>query len=79
MERPSGRRKYTPPQTLPSVGVKVNGDLFATISLTSGGDPVITGANGHGLTAEEEETLRTILGYYEDSFVVFVYLLAPIG
>jgi hypothetical protein len=40
---------------------------------------VIAGANGHVLTAEEEETLRTILGYYEDSFVVFLYLLAPIG
>jgi hypothetical protein len=59
--------------------VKVNGDLFATISYASGSDPVITGASGHVLTAEEEETLRTILGYYEDSFVVFVYLLAPIG
>jgi hypothetical protein len=23
--------------------------------------------------------LRTILGYYDSSFVVFVYLLAPIG
>jgi hypothetical protein len=62
-----------------SFTVKVNGDLFATISYVSGGDPVITGANGHVLTAEEEETLRTVLGYYEDSFVVFLYLLAPIG
>jgi hypothetical protein len=62
-----------------SFTVQVNGELFATIALASGSDPVITGAQGQALTAEEDEVLRTILGYYESSFVVFVYLLAPIG
>jgi hypothetical protein len=62
-----------------SFTVEVNGDLFATITLASGGQAVITGANGQALTAEEEETLRTILGYYDGSFEVFVALLAPLG
>ncbi|HEX3234184.1 MAG TPA: hypothetical protein VHR41_08295 [Gemmatimonadales bacterium] len=62
-----------------SFTVRVNGDLFATITLSSGSEAVITGANGGTLTAEEEETLRTILSYYDDSFGVFGALLAPIG
>jgi hypothetical protein len=62
-----------------SFTVQVNGELFATITLTTGGDPVITGANGQALTAEEEEALRTIVGYYDGSFEVFVALLAPLG
>ena len=62
-----------------SFTVQVNGELFATITLVSGSDPVITGAQGQALTAEEDEVLRRLLGYYESSFVVFVYLLAPIG
>ena len=36
--------------------VKVNGDLFATVTL-EGSSPVITGAGGNPLTAEEEQTL----------------------
>jgi hypothetical protein len=59
--------------------VQVNGDLFATITQSSGSEPVITGADGQPLTAEEEETLRTILSYYGDSFGVFGDLLAPIA
>ena len=62
-----------------SFTVRVNGALFATITLSFGSDPVITGANGQALTPEEEETLRTILGYYDDSFGVFGDLLAPLG
>jgi hypothetical protein len=62
-----------------SFTVQVNGDHFATITLSSGSEPVITGAHGQALTPEEEETLRTILGYYDDSFGVFGDLLAPLG
>ncbi len=57
----------------------MNGELFATIALSSGSEPVITGASGQALTAEEEEMLRTILSYYDDSFGVFGDLLAPLG
>jgi hypothetical protein len=58
--------------------VKVNGDPFATITLT-GSTQVITGANGAALTADEETSLRTILDYYEQSRVAFTDLLAPIN
>jgi hypothetical protein len=58
--------------------VKVNGDPFATVTLT-GSQPVITGAHGDPLTPDEEETLRTILDYYEQSQSAFTDLLAPIG
>jgi hypothetical protein len=59
--------------------VQVNGELFATITRSSGSEPVITGAGGQALTAEEEETLRTILSYYGESFGVFGDLLTPLG
>jgi len=58
--------------------VKVNGDLFATIAL-DGSSAVITGANGASLTADEEESLHTILDYYDQSLVAFTELLAPLG
>ncbi|HET6578397.1 MAG TPA: hypothetical protein VFG66_08745 [Gemmatimonadales bacterium] len=57
--------------------VKVNGDLFATVSL-EGSSAVITGANGASLTADEEETLRTILEYYDHSLIAFTELVAPL-
>jgi hypothetical protein len=57
--------------------VKVNGDLFATVSL-EGSSAVITGANGASLTADEEETLRTILDYYDQSLSAFTELIAPL-
>jgi hypothetical protein len=59
--------------------VRVNGDLFATITQSSGSEAVITGADGQALTAEEEGTLQTILSYYDESFGVFGDLLAPLG
>jgi hypothetical protein len=58
--------------------VKVNGNLFATISL-EGSSAVITGANGASLTADEEESLHTILDYYDQSLVAFGVLLAPLS
>ena len=58
--------------------VKVNGGLFATVSL-EGSSAVITGSNGASLTAEEEETLHTILDYYDESLIAFTDLLAPLS
>ena len=48
-----------------SYQVFVNGDLFANITVSAGGEPVITGASGAPLTAEEQATVRGI-------FVIFV-------
>jgi len=58
--------------------VKVNGDPFATMTL-NGTTQVITGAGGEPLTPEEEESLRTIFAYYEQSELAFAELLAPIS
>jgi len=58
--------------------VKVNGDLFATITEGSG-DPVITGAGGEPLTPEEASTLREILDYFDDSLITLGDLLAPVA
>lgn len=62
-----------------SFTVRVNGDLFATITLASSGDPVITGANGQALTPVEQQLLQQIWSYYESSFEALGGLLAPIG
>ena len=58
--------------------VKVNGDPFATITLT-GSSSVITGASGNPLTPDEEASLQTILDYYDQSQGAFTDLLAPIS
>jgi hypothetical protein len=59
--------------------VKVNGSLFATMTVTPGSDPVITGADGATLTAEEQESLESIFSFYEGSDFVFSGLLVPVG
>lgn len=61
-----------------SFTVKVNGDLFATVTL-SGSAPVITGATGDPLTPDEEESLQRILDYYEASLNAFAELVTPLG
>jgi hypothetical protein len=58
--------------------VKVNGAVFATANL-DGVDPVITGADGQPLTADEEATMRTIVEFYLNSPDVFAGLLAPVA
>lgn len=56
----------------------MNGDTFATVAL-EGSTPVITGAGGQPLTPEEEESLHTILDYYDQSLTAFTELLAPVS
>jgi len=56
--------------------VKVNGDPFATITLTAGA-PIITGAAGQPLTPEEEQALEAVLESYEGSLYAFSELLLP--
>ncbi len=57
---------------------KVNGSIFATVTLGDGADPIVTGASGAVLTAEEEGALKFILDFYDGSLVVFDNLLAPV-
>jgi hypothetical protein len=59
--------------------VKVNGSLFATMTVVSGSDPVITGADGATLTADEQDSLDAILSFYEGSDFVFSGLIQPVG
>ncbi len=59
--------------------VKVNGEIFATVTLGAGSDPTITGASGTALTPEEEAALRLILDFYDGSLAVFDNLLAPLN
>lgn len=61
--------------------VRVNGDVFAqmTLAASEDTDPVITGATGAPLTAEEEELLRRIFLWFGESFLVYLTLLAPVG
>ena len=58
--------------------VAVNGDPFATITVTQGSDPVITGADGQALTQEELETLQDIYQVFLGGFDFFEDLLDPI-
>lgn len=62
-----------------SFTVKVNGNLFATVMLDGNVGPVITGANGEPLTAQEEQSLQTILDYYATSLTAFSELVTPLG
>jgi hypothetical protein len=78
---PNGQVRITGSYTVSggSFQVKVNGELFATVSIDpETGTPVITGAGGGPLTADEEATLQTILGFYQESADVFAGLLSPL-
>jgi hypothetical protein len=54
--------------------VEVNGEPFATIDGSAGGDPVITGADGEPLTAEELVALRDVYLMFLAGFFFFIGL-----
>jgi predicted small lipoprotein YifL len=58
--------------------VKVNGDTFATITVT-GGSTVITGATGDALTPDEEQAMETVFDSFEGSLDAFGALLMPVS
>jgi hypothetical protein len=58
--------------------VKVNGDTFATITIT-GSSLVITGATGGQLTPDEEQALEAVFDSFEGSFDAFSALLMPVA
>ena len=58
--------------------VKVNGETFATVSITTG-EPVILGANGQALTPDEEQAVVSVMDSYEGSLDSFSHLLLPVN
>jgi hypothetical protein len=61
-----------------SYEVEVNGELFATITTTPGEEPVITGADGQALTAEEQQALLAIYVVFYGGLDFFGGLLDPL-
>ena len=57
--------------------VKVNGDTFATITLTAS-SLTITGAGGDPLTSDEAQALEMVFYSYEASLDAFSHLLMPV-
>jgi hypothetical protein len=62
-----------------SFDVRVNGDLFATISMTGTGTGTITGAGGQPLTAAEQDALEDVFGLFANGFDWFGDLTDPIA
>jgi hypothetical protein len=62
-----------------SFEVEVNGDPFATITVSGGSEPVITGADGEPLSEQEMQTLRNIYLMFLGGFDFFEDLLDPIS
>jgi hypothetical protein len=58
--------------------VKVNGNTFATITITAS-SLIITGATGDPLTPDEEQALETVFDSYEGSLNAFSELLMPVS
>ena len=58
--------------------VKVNGDIFATITI-SGSTIVITGAGAEPLTPDEEQAFEAVYDSYEGSLEAFSDLLMPVS
>jgi hypothetical protein len=58
--------------------VKVNGDTFATITVTTS-SLVITGATGDPLTSDEEQAFAAVFDSFEGSLDAFSSLLMPVN
>jgi hypothetical protein len=62
-----------------SYEVRVNGELFATITMSQAEPPVIAGAGGEALTPAELEALQTLFTIFMEGFDFIEDLLDPIG
>jgi hypothetical protein len=58
--------------------VRVNGEVFATVTITDNA-PVVTSATGTALTPEEEASLQAILEFYDGSLSIFDDLFVPVS
>jgi hypothetical protein len=59
--------------------VRVNGELFATIAYTQGGEAIITGADGQPLSQEELEALEDVFSVFIQGFDFAGDLLDPLA
>jgi hypothetical protein len=62
-----------------SFTVKVNGETFATVTVSVDGQTVLTSASGTPLTESEEATVRAAMEYYDGSLDLSATLLSPLG
>lgn len=78
---PNGRVSMTGQltETGGTLTVGVNGNSFATITSSGTGDPVITGADGQALSADEAEALRKIFEVTGEAFASFDEMIVPVG
>ena len=60
-----------------TLGVKVNGDDFATLTVDGNFQPTVTNGSGEPLTTDEQAALRHIAEVVGDAFDVVSDLLAP--
>ena len=58
--------------------VRTGGKTFATITVTGAAEPVITGADGLPITAEDAAALRGVFELTSEAFVSFDQMLAPV-
>ena len=65
--------------TTATFDVEVNGDLFATITTSETGPPVITGADGEPLTEAELQALEEVFAIFLQGFLFFGDLMIPVG
>ena len=59
--------------------VRVNGNVYATVTATGVGDPVITGANGQPLSDEDAEALQNLFDMTGEAFISFDAMIMPVG
>lgn len=62
-----------------TITVRVNGDVFASVTASGTAEPIVTGADGQPLTAEEEGAFQNIFALTGDAFITFDVMLLPIG
>jgi hypothetical protein len=62
-----------------TLNVAINGTLFATITSTTGAEPVITGADGQPLAQDELDALQRVFDFADGSFAAFDEMVAPVG
>jgi hypothetical protein len=62
-----------------TITVRVNGDVFAHVTSSGAGEPVITGADGQPLTPDEQAAFQSIFALTGDAFITFDVMLLPIG
>lgn len=62
-----------------AVTVRVNGNVFATITSGEAGEPAITGADGQPLSEEDVAALSRIFEMTDEAFISFDEMVAPVN